>query len=329
MIITTGNPVSLTTAEHRNQTAALLPSSKVALAVRGGIQSGLGITKTSGMSFRIAAGRAVVPPASPSAGPYTVTVLDPETLTFAPGDVTRNRIDVVALKVDESATSDSPSSIVILQGAYPVSGNPVQPAVPAGHLGLFAVPINAGMSAGSGGWTPATAVDLRRQLAGLGSSIPVQSQAERDELLPYEGLTVLRLDLGGAIDRYIGGRWRGNTDWIYCTLSPNWTTTVGPTHPNYGITRLRCKVVGDGTMLSIWGELKYTGPGAVTEGMVMGKIPANSKIKPEQGSWILGIDDRYTGYVIVTVGENGDIRVGPAPGGKIFLFQGTVPLDFT
>ena len=321
MIITTGNPVSLTTAEHRNQTAGLLPPGKTALAVRGGIQSGLGISKTSGMGFSIAAGRAVVCPASPSAGPYTVTVMDPETLSFEPGDDTRSRIDVVALKVDENAGTDSPASIVILKGAYPVAGSPVQPTVPAAHEPLFAVPIEAGVSAGTGGWTLASASDLRRQLATLGSYVPVRSVSERDELLPYDGLTVMRLDLGGSIDRYVDGRWRGNTDWIYCDMSPKWQAVITA-------TRLRCKVVGDGTQLSLWGEIKYTGTDAVREGMVIGKIPANSKIVPEDNSWIIGTDEFYKGFCLIQITAAGEVRVGPSPQGKVFMFQGTIPLDF-
>lgn len=329
MIITTGNPVSLTTSEHRNQTAAMLPPAKVALAVRGGIHSGLGITKTSGMGFRIAAGRAIVCPASPSAGPYTVSVLDPETMSFAPGDVSRDRIDIVAVKVDESPDNATPASIVILQGAYPVTGLPVAPAVPAAHEPLFQVPIPAGVSGGTGGWTPASATDLRRQLASIGSYIPVRSVSERDQLLAYDGLTVMRLDLGGSIDRYVDGRWRGNTDWIYCDLSPKWTPILPSNHALYNRTRLRCKVVGDGGQLAIWGELKYTGTDAVTEGMVMGKIPASSKITPEDGIWIIGTDDNYSGFILITVSKNGEIRVGPRPTGKVFMFQGVAPMDYT
>lgn len=329
MIITTGNNVSLTTAEHRNQTAALLPPGKVALAVRGGVHSGLALSKTSGMTFRIAPGRAIVPPAAPSAGPYTVTILDPETLTFEGGDASRNRIDVVAIRVNEADTTDSPASVVIIKGAYPASGNPVQPAIPDAHVALFAVPINAGMTAGSGGFTASAVIDLRRQVATVGSSIPVHSQAERDALSPYNGLTVMRLDLGGSIDRYIDGRWRGNTDWIYCTTSANWTPVLASSSPLYDKVRLRCKVVGDGTQLAVWGEMKYTGSGNVTEGMVIGTIPANSKITPEENSWILGTDDIYSGFCLVQLTKSGQIKVGPRPNGKVFMFQGTVPLDFT
>lgn len=328
MIITTGNNVSLTTAEHRNQTAALLPPAKVALEVRGGVHSGLALSKTTGMTFRIAPGRAIVPPATPSAGPYVVTVLDPETLTFDAGDTSRNRIDVVAIKVNEADTTDNPASVVILKGSYPSSGNPVQPNVPDAHVPLYAVPINAGMTAGSGGFNASALIDLRRQVAAMGASIPVHSQAERDELQTYNGLTVMRLDLGGSIDRYVGGRWRGNTGWIYPTVSSTWAPVIPAGQPKHELTRLRCKVVGDGTQLAIWGEMKYTGSGNVAEGMVIGQIPANQKITPEDGSWILGTDENYAGFCFVTVSKSGQIKVGPRPGGKVFMFQGTVPLDF-
>ena len=330
MIITTGNPVSLTTVEHRNQTAALLPPANTALAVRGGIHSGLGISKTSGMSFTIAPGRAIITPASPSAGPYTVTVIDPETLTFAPGDASRDRIDIVAIKVNESAEVADAASIVILQGAYPAAGLPVAPTVPAGHEPLFSVPIGAGLSAGTGGWQPSTATDLRHQLAAIGAWIPVNSEAERDALLPYNGLTVMRLDLGGSVDRYVNGRWRGNTDWIYCDFEPGWRPAYpDPNDYRYNLSRLRCKVVGDGTLLSVWGEVWFGGTGTPTTGAVIGKIPKKYNIKPSDFSWVPGTGAPYTDIFVIRLNSAGEISLGPGTSGKSFWFQGIVPLELT
>lgn len=321
-IITTGNSVSLTAAEHRNQTAALLPPGKTALSVRGGVHSGLNMSKTSGMTFRISAGRAVVPPASPSAGPYVVTLTSDETMAFEPGDTTRNRVDIVALKVDEAAGVEAPGELVILKGAYPASGNPVAPTVPPAHLALFTVPVNAGVSAGNGGYVPGKVVDNRRYLSAVGGQIPVHSKAERDALAVYEGLQVLRLDLGGSVDRYVDGKWRGNTDWINCTLMPGWRNVLD--------TVMRVRVIGDGTLCQIWGEVKYIGGAPkVDEGWTIGTIPiANGiGIPPENNVWVLGTDESYRGTVVIQILADGRVNVGPAPNGKVFMFQGTFPLN--
>lgn len=322
-IFTTGNSVGLTSQEHRNQTAALLPSFKTALGVRGGVHSGLGIKKTSGMQFSIDPGRAVVEPSSPSAGPYVVTIDAQERLSFAPGDDYKGRIDLVCVKVDETPGLDHPGSLVIIKGEYPATGNPVRPAIPKAHEALYAVPIPAGMTAGSGGWVAKNAVDLRRNLVANGAAIPVNSKSERDALAPYEGMQVMRLDLDGAIDRYVGGKWHGNTDWILCQYATNWKT-VGGGMP------LRVKLTADGQMGLLQGEVHNTTNTSYKEGEVIGRIPAASLaagVIPENNSWVIGTDEFYKGLCIIQLLSNGDIRLGPAPTGRVFMFSGTFPLS--
>lgn len=323
-ILTTGNTVGLTAQEHRNQTAVTLPSFKTALGVRGGVHSGLGIKKTSGMGFSIDPGRAVVEPASPTSGPYVVTVTALETLAFEPGDSTRNRIDIVAIRVDETAGVETPSDVVIIKGAYPSSGAAVAPTVPTGHEALYRVPINAGVSAGSGGWTLASAVDLRRSLVSNGSPIPVNSLSERNALAVYQGMQVMRLDLQGSIDRYVGGKWRGNTEWANCTYSSGWQTVAGG-------TPLRVKLTADGNIGMIGGEVFYTIANRTpVEGDIIGQItPAAmaAGVTPEENSWIIGTDEGYRGIVVIRVTADGKIRLGPFPTGKVFMFQGTFPVD--
>jgi hypothetical protein len=318
--ITTGNTVSLTDQEHRNQTAAILPPTLLPLAVRGGVHSGLNISKTSGMGFSISPGRAIVQPASPSAGPYVVTVTTAEALTFAPGDSTRNRIDVVAVKVDETVGTANPGDIVIIQGAYPASGVAQRPAIPAGHEALFHVPINAGMSAGNGGWTANTAVDLRRQLTTLGGIIPVNSVAERDALDPYNGLVAMRLDRGGSMDRYVAGKWKGNSDWVDVPMMPGWRPTVA----NVGV-QLKARILADGLLGEVSGELILPEPyGMPVEDWIMGTLPAF--IKPAENSWILGTSNNYTRAQVFYVRGDGTIRIGPYPSGRVMQFHGIFPL---
>jgi len=141
-----------------------MPGDGTQLGVVQGVQSGLLLTKTSGMGWQVDLGRCSISPATPANGGVIATVTVAETGTFANGDATRDRIDVVGLQIDETATiaNGNPAvKSVIIQGAYPVSGQPVTPTVPAGTIGLWSVRINANTSAGSGGWNTANLVDLR------------------------------------------------------------------------------------------------------------------------------------------------------------------------
>jgi len=167
-ILVTGR-LTLAETEHRNQTALFLPSDGTQLGVIQGVQAGLALTKTSGMGWQLDIGRAVISPATAANGPVVATVTVAETGTFADGDATRDRIDVVGLQIDETATVTNGNprvKTVLIQGAYPVSGSPVTPVIPAGTIGCASAKIAAGTSAGGGGWNTANLVDLRN-LMGL------------------------------------------------------------------------------------------------------------------------------------------------------------------
>jgi len=162
-IVQTGR-LTATETGHRNQISAAMPGDGTQLGVVQGGQSGLVLTKTSGMGWQLDLGRCEIAPATPANGAVVATVTVAETGTFANGDATRDRIDVVGLQIDETATianGNPPVKSVIIQGAYPVSGQPVTPTIPAGTIGLWSVRINAGTSSGSGGWNTANLVDLR------------------------------------------------------------------------------------------------------------------------------------------------------------------------
>ncbi|QGZ16912.1 minor tail protein [Arthrobacter phage LittleTokyo] len=54
----------------------------------------------------------------------------------------------------------------------------------------------------------ALTADIKTAVEGLNAPIPVADQAERDALpLPFEGMKVVRLDLAGVEETYIGGSW--------------------------------------------------------------------------------------------------------------------------
>lgn len=156
----------ITVAEQadRNRNAAFMPGDGTPLGMIQGVQSGLVLTKTSGMGWQLDLGRCTIASAAVSNGAVVATVTVAETGSFAAGDATRDRIDIVGLQIDETATSGNglPAvKSVVLQGAYPVSGSPVAPAIPAGTIGLWSARIAAGTSAGSGGWNTANLTDIR------------------------------------------------------------------------------------------------------------------------------------------------------------------------
>ena len=173
---------------HRNETA-IFSAVTATLTTAGGVASGLTLTKTSGMSFSVGTGRALVPGAAATDGLYAVTVTAAETKAFAPGDATRNRIDLVVIQTYPTAAAlNGGAMIEVIQGAYPASGNPIQPATPAGALALFAVPINAGVSSGNGGWVTSGLIDLRQPALLLGQSAPKSSNLALTGIYQARGL---------------------------------------------------------------------------------------------------------------------------------------------
>jgi len=160
---------------HRNETAIVTAVTST-LTNAGGVASGLALTKTSGMSFSLGTGRALVPGATAADGLYSVVVTAAETKAFAPGDATRNRIDLVVIQTYPAGTALNGGAMVeVIQGAYPASGSPVVPSTPAGALALFQVPIGAGVSAGNGGWVTSGLVDVRKPLLLLNQQAPTSA----------------------------------------------------------------------------------------------------------------------------------------------------------
>lgn len=65
----------------------------------------------------------------------------------------------------------------------------------------------------------------------LNVNIPVGTKAERDALTPFEGMTVVRLDLNGIIETYVNGGWVGSGSTPITTFGTGWSalTTDGHT----------------------------------------------------------------------------------------------------
>lgn len=203
--------IQATEQNHRNQTAAVLNPRSSDFDVSTGIHFGLNIAKTTGMGATISTGRCVAPNyLGGIQGPYTIVVTAAETITFANGDASRNRIDLVVIGVE--ADKPTVGSVRVVQGVYPVSGSPIVPDTPVGTVALWNVPINAGMSAGSGGWTTSLAVDVRYGYAARGGRILVANQRQRDLIPKYPNLSVFRADTN------LQESWTG-TSWVDTTYS--------------------------------------------------------------------------------------------------------------
>jgi hypothetical protein len=166
MTIITSGRLQVSETSDRQRAAFNLRSDGTQLGVTGGVQGGLGLTKTAGLGWSLDLGRAAIPAATAANGAVLATVTVAETGAWAAGDATRDRIDILTLMIDETATvanGNPPVKVNIIQGAYPASGGPVAPVVPAGQLPLWQEYIAAGTSAGTG-WDTTKLTDLRQTL---------------------------------------------------------------------------------------------------------------------------------------------------------------------
>lgn len=216
MTIRVGRIISGQTAEDHRLAAQVGMAHSGPLLSAGGVVGGLDFAKTTGMSATIGVGQAWVPGTSAAdQGGYSFTVDAAEAISFAVGDATRDRIDLVVLQVRDNPYDSSgvqAGRVFVVQGAYPVSGGPVAPAAPASAIGIFTQRVNHGTSVGSGGIDTSLTVDVRARAAAVGGVVQVHSQAERDAFTTFDGLQVYRLDLH-TIETFNGasGTWKTPT----------------------------------------------------------------------------------------------------------------------
>ncbi|MGZ4532615.1 MAG: hypothetical protein ACXVXP_09720 [Mycobacteriaceae bacterium] len=141
--------------------------------------------------------------ASSAAGPYLYSVDDTSnTGTITAADATNPRIDLVYVTLNDPAEGDGSSTPGAVFGyvAGVAAGSPSAPATPARSMALFTISVPQ-----SGGGSPTT-TDVAPFTAAAGAPIPVHSQAERDALTLYDGLSVYRLDLH-QVETYSGTAW--------------------------------------------------------------------------------------------------------------------------
>ncbi|WP_411149764.1 hypothetical protein [Streptomyces sp. A30] len=193
------------------QLGATTPSNPV--GVRSGILPGSysGQHRVSGfwmeggagtMKATVYEGRAVIQ-AENNQGAYPVTLPESLSLTFADGDASNARIDLVVLRIYDDLYDDSgftKAAVEIIKGTP--SAAPVDPPLPDIALPIYRVTVRAGVSAGTGGvnWNN-DAEDLRTSVVALGGILPAYGDTGNGA---YPGQY---RDSGGTLQRWDGSAW--------------------------------------------------------------------------------------------------------------------------
>jgi len=197
--------------------------------------------------------------ATRGAGGYIVT--EPAKLTLPildiPADPSNARRDLILYRQYDTYYGDPATQSGVIRVPGTPSGSPVDPNLSAypDYVLLARVRVPAGASS----ITDAMIDDLRPGwTVGLGGVLPVRGESERDDLDPYPGMTIDRLDLGWQ-ERHDGTAWR----------APNGVTTTALssiTHPLTGQTavlssdQLEYRWSG-----SSWQATRYVAPAPVLQ----------------------------------------------------------------
>ncbi|MFF0293144.1 hypothetical protein ACFYST_08135 [Kitasatospora sp. NPDC004614] len=161
----------------------------------------LNLTGTAAMQAQLDVGRAVIQ-GTTAQGAYAVVVTAPEVLTFGPGHAQYDRFDLVVLRVYDTLYDSTGKSLAVVEivPGQPIAA-PQPPAAPACSLPLWQVKVPAGISAGTGGITWASAItDLRVFTVAAGGVRPDAST------VPGAYVGQLR-DTGARIERWSGTAW--------------------------------------------------------------------------------------------------------------------------
>lgn len=158
------------------------------------------------------------PGASTHQGMYGWSSDANETGAVTAADATNPRKDIVYIQINDSSAGDGSGEVTAnvkyLAGTPAVT--PSAPALPARSflVGTITVPQ-------SGGGSPTVVRNPAVHVA-AGAPLPVSSQAERDALSKYNGLSVLRLDVAGrTVETWDGARWVNGP--IGTAYVPIWT----------------------------------------------------------------------------------------------------------
>ncbi|MEV6839782.1 hypothetical protein AB0N17_35690 [Streptomyces sp. NPDC051133] len=154
------------------------------------------------MTAAVHEGRAVIQ-ADSGQGAYPVTLPEQLKLTFADGDASYDRIDVIILHVYDDMYDKSGFNKVEVEIVKGTAGpNPQPPALPPICLPIYQVTVRHGASAGTGGihWDT-DMTDLRTPVVAIGGILPAVGETG---IGAYPGQY---RDFGGALQRWDGSAW--------------------------------------------------------------------------------------------------------------------------
>lgn len=286
------------------------------------------VTGTADMSYNVAPINPVTNRAA-AAGVYVYSTTGTTNVktTAAPG--ANSRYDIIWTKQNDTQYGDSDTLAVVKVTQGTPSATPVKPSLPpeaSGAIILAEALIQSGATA-----TNSSAVQITqvwRYTALRGAPIPVRSQAERDELTPFSGVSVLRLDLAGAVETWIEG-WVTSRTWVSPFLfAGGWSTDPSPSR---GII---CSSTQDGRIAcqasfsierTVAGFVQGPGP-QIAHGTI---IPAH--LRPSR--WIDAhaiINSPETGPQpgMATIRGDGQLMTVPLPGQSLNFATGT-RINFT
>lgn len=268
------------------------------------------LVSLSGNNVQVGAGGCVIGTAK---GAYVAGLAATTTIgALLAADVTNPRRDRVVLEIldpDNGGGAGRKAQLRIMDGTPNASaatggGFPAAPTSPFIDLGFADMP-----KFGAG----APSVTINAPLtAAAGAPIPVRSSAERDSLPVWPGVSVVRLDRGGLVERHDGSKWVSGDDdtgWINVPLINTFTHYLEADK----WIGLRYRIRGG--WVTINGAVRR--PTAWSSGQVIGTMPTLAR--PHLRFQGTGVEvDGFTGYLIVDKAGTGN--------GTPISFSATYPL---
>ncbi|RSS59582.1 hypothetical protein [Streptomyces sp. WAC01280] len=202
---------TLTPTGRLSTLSGIIPGSTNGTAVLGGLA--VAGTAPGTMTATVQPGRAVIQ-STDAAGAYPVSLDSVLTLTFGDGNASNPRIDLVVLRVYDTAVDAlgrTEAAVEIIQGA--AAPSPIVPGVPAAAIPLATVRVPAGASAGSGGIDWGTAITDRRTGTVAVGGILVGAPSQNGN---YPGQF---RDGGRGIERWNGSSWMPTEERHYVTVA--------------------------------------------------------------------------------------------------------------
>ena len=252
--------------------------------VRDGVfprTTGALVTGTAGMTVNVAAFEGVVT-RGVSQGAVLVANDGPAAVTIAAAPATNARIDVVYVRVLDSAPPNSDgsaaTSLLVVQGT--TAAVPVAPAVPTGGMALAQVRVASGQTSTAA----MTITQVFRYTAAAGGVVPVRDAADLGGYVASNGMRAFRLDVNREFVR-AGDAW----------------------HAIAGRTRFR----NDGAIVASWGSPTIDVPAGESTFIQAGRYYGAATYNATYGSGYMPTINFPTAFPTAVLG----IQVTPLSGG--------------